>query len=117
MLNFTGWVPVGLAASLGDTSLIISKVLVAAGVSVLMAVGVVVDYQFSLWNKHWYFSLPALAILAGVALDRIAVHHIAGNLVAAALVEFFVGGEHDGVVTAGVSLPVVVADVVVLMRA
>ncbi|MCX7859703.1 MAG: hypothetical protein N2385_06415, partial [Chloroflexus sp.] len=61
---------------------------VAAGYLVLMAVGVVVDYQFSLWNKHWYFSLPALAILAGVALDRIAAHHIAGKLVAAALVSY-----------------------------
>ncbi|MCS6887335.1 MAG: hypothetical protein NZQ09_03930 [Chloroflexus sp.] len=53
-----------------------------------MAVGVVVDYQFSLWNKHWYFSLPALAILAGVALDRIAAHHTAGKLMAAALVSY-----------------------------
>lgn len=37
-----------------------------AGYLVLLALGMIIDHQFSLWNKHWYFSLPALAILAGL---------------------------------------------------
>ncbi|WP_322488183.1 hypothetical protein [Chloroflexus sp.] len=45
---------------------------VMAGYLVVLALGMIIDHQFSLWHKHWYFSLPALAILAGVALARIA---------------------------------------------
>ncbi|WP_322495115.1 hypothetical protein [Chloroflexus sp.] len=61
---------------------------VMAGYLVLLALGMIIDHQFSLWNKHWYFSLPALAILAGVALDRIAEYHTAGKVVAGVLVSY-----------------------------
>ncbi|WP_299756740.1 hypothetical protein [uncultured Chloroflexus sp.] len=61
---------------------------VMAGYLVLLVLGMLIDHQFSLWNKHWYFSLPALAILVGVALDQIAEYHTAGKVVAGALVSY-----------------------------
>ncbi len=43
-----------------------------SGYVVLLIMSVLVDAQFSLWNKHWYFCLPALAILPAIALDTFA---------------------------------------------
>lgn len=61
---------------------------VVAGYLVLLVVGIVVDHRFSLWNKHWYFCLPALAIVAGIALDRIATYRTAGKIVTSAVVGY-----------------------------
>ncbi|MBC8159645.1 MAG: hypothetical protein H7Z42_00375 [Roseiflexaceae bacterium] len=35
------------------------------GCLALLGIGAVVDVYFNLWNKHWYFLLPALALYAG----------------------------------------------------
>jgi hypothetical protein len=40
----------------------------AIGSVVLLAVTMLLDTQFSLWHKHWYFALPLLALLAAHGL-------------------------------------------------
>ncbi len=59
-----------------------------SGYVVLLIMSVLVDIQFSLWNKHWYFCLPALAILPAIALDTFAQQGFAGRVVTAILVAF-----------------------------
>lgn len=60
---------------------------VMLGYILLLLLGILVDHQFSLWNKHWYFCLPAIAIVSGIALDAFNRFRF-GNLVVAALITF-----------------------------
>ncbi|PMP77110.1 MAG: hypothetical protein C0184_12235 [Chloroflexus aggregans] len=61
---------------------------VLIGYVVVLLGAIVVDWQFSLWNKHWYFSLPALAFLRGIALDTVCIRSRAGRVVATGLVGY-----------------------------
>lgn len=38
---------------------------IGLGCAVLLVLGAFVDMRFNMWNKHWYFLLPALALFAG----------------------------------------------------
>ena len=59
-----------------------------SGYVVLLIIGCLVDTQFSLWNKHWYFCLPALAILPAIVLDSFVQQGFAGRVITAILVAF-----------------------------
>jgi len=59
-----------------------------SGYVVLLIISCLVDTQFSLWNKHWYFCLPALAILPAIALDSFVQQGFAGRVITAILVAF-----------------------------
>ena len=45
-------------------------------------ISVLVDTRFGLWNKHWYFALPGIALLAGYALAQIAERGMLGRWLA-----------------------------------
>jgi hypothetical protein len=59
-----------------------------SGYVVLLIISCLVDTQFSLWNKHWYFCLPALAILPAIVLDSFVQQGFAGRVITAILVAF-----------------------------
>ncbi len=61
-----------------------------SGYVVLLIMSSLVDTQFSLWNKHWYFCLPALAILPAIALDSFVQQGFAGRVITAMLVAFLI---------------------------
>jgi hypothetical protein len=58
------------------------------GYVVLLLGGIIIDQQFSLWNKHWYFSLPALALLGGIALDVASNYRFGGKWLVGCLIGY-----------------------------
>jgi hypothetical protein len=63
---------------------------VGLGYALLFVSTSLVDPIFSLWNKHWYFALPGLAVLAALALDRSARYGRVARLVVAVVLLFLV---------------------------
>jgi hypothetical protein len=94
----TRWLPIPLA--LAGLVLAIRRrqrglAFVGLGYGLLFVSGALVDPIFSLWNKHWYFVLPGLAVLAAVALDRTASYGRAARLVVAVVLLFLVWASLD----------------------
>jgi hypothetical protein len=54
----------------------------AIGTVVLLAVTLLLDTQFSLWHKHWYFALPLLALFGAHGLAALSSRGRAAGLLA-----------------------------------
>ena len=60
------------------------------GYMLFLAVTSLVDMRFSLWNKHWYFALPGIALLAGAAAASAGRSGRAARLAIAAVLLYLV---------------------------